>query len=801
MVTFASPGPAEPGDELLYDSRPEFRQQLRTVVDHVVASAMTPGRRGLTFGVYGAWGAGKSSALRVLRRELTKCGDQKGVAFTFTEYEAPAWETFNDARTSLAYGILQSLDASTLPHVQEALAGVMSHPLTAALPETADLARAIGFFRALVACPESPVVEHWIQQRVRQALAGPAPKAHVVFLDDVDRCGPSYTAALLIAMNAWDHVPDLPLFFFVAASRDHLLEALEEQALGSRTAEEAIEKYVHVDLEVPDFLTTPSEVATYQTGLATTVARSQGEADLLKQLLDEAALQPADSVLAPLVRLGSARLTPRRAKDRLNALLIEFQPTHVELDDDLRRDIKIWVIRTFWPNFWTYTLAPLLKGGPSEEWEDLRAYVTTLRDYGRLLLPLWNAEDDQLRSAQAAVAIMLERTPARGYADAPVRLAMYLSMSPPWQPPPDAVFESLTSSPPRAPTDENVDTVESDPQTQTHLLYLQAEAASDAGDHVSATTALVSFANIVRANPAAASASRIGNAALVAQRIGSYDLARDLHRRAVQRDPHHWNVVQNYVDFIVGRGLEADYDIAREQLARLADEGADHKPTRTAALALQLDGLTGASVREVARRTQEFATSLRANPNFEGFLRASELFPKYVDESVLTEITKAVAQAVEDDERLHLILRGYADTLARSNEGADELLAIDVYRFLLSSGLACQGASSDTSDLRHNLASLLSTQGFRANAIAIWRQIYRERPYDGQVRRGLAVALENASQEAAAAAVLQGKELPELPLTPQKLPSPFSDRPHWWRNLVSNSYAPCLPGLDGNGDS
>src|SRR5208282_689726 len=119
-----------------------------------------------------------------------------------------------------------------------------------------------------------------------------------------------------------------------------------------------------------------------------------------------------------------------------------------------------------------------------------------------------------------------------------------------------------------------------------------------------------------------------------------------------------------------------------------------------------------------------------------------------------------------------------------------EATAIDVYRYLLQTGMACALGNSSV-DVKHNLATLLAAQNYVNAAALLWEEAYRERATDQMIRRAFAFHLDRLDREGDAAKVLIGQELPELELTPEPVPDRFGPDHHpWWENLSVEEYPP-----------
>lgn len=401
---FVDPGPANIENEVLFEKRPDFLRNLQSIADHIARPAIVgqpfpP----MTFALYGRWGAGKSTALKRLKYEVQKrVADAKG-NFTWSDYDAPLWEQLPDVRGTLAYTIVRGMSPDSMARLIELLKRLAGDSVidSSVRDKDWDLNQALQFWRVLGHLPIAPpLLEEWMREIVGEVVGSsersdgqdqPSGKVHVVFIDDVDRCSKQFTANLLAATTYWSRGEQRNLFFVLAASREHLIESLRAHLpLGTSYPEQALEKYVHLSVEVPALLGSPGEVGVYIGRLVDQLASDDTIAPErlveLRGLVEESAKTYPESALAPLLRLGD-ELTPRTVKHRFNAFLAEFKPAEALVAGD----VKLWVLKAFWPDFWWKYLWNLPIGAeePDAEWERTVDVVTRLRDIGHGLLPFW----------------------------------------------------------------------------------------------------------------------------------------------------------------------------------------------------------------------------------------------------------------------------------------------------------------------------------------------------------------------------------------------------------------------------
>lgn len=863
MGVFISQSPAE-GD-VLFETVPGFMENLQVIAQHMAQPALTGQRSGpMTFAIYGQWGAGKSTALRRLEALVRDLAEDGGGVVTSSYYAAPLWQSTPNAQHTLAYTILREINPGA---IFSAFSGGERPALTGSEDEVTRFARLAEVFRdspalhqqwmvhisraldpdgqpGAAAAPASslpaPVVpggsargrarphggRGWWGGGPAGAADAPGPAepadlvpaagqprggspVHIVFIDDVDRCGRRFTAELLAATTFWDTPGQKNIFFVVAASEQHLLDSLSEHLpLGTHTPRQALEKYVHLGVSVPEMLTRPADVARYLVELCASVDSSMVTAeqlDELRELIRDSERDYPDCPLAPLLQTA-AGMTPRAVKHRFNTFLAEFRPPHGALDPVA---VKQWVIKAFWPDFWWRYLWPI---GRAEEFghEENRAidYLVELTEYGRKLLPLWGLGDAELRPALRYLA----QNDGLELRDVEPELVIYLAARPPWQPPPrGGPYHSLQAAGAlgghRA-EESDVDlanlgtqVARDAPENLVMLEQIMAENALGQGDLGEAAGHLRNIVHFVRQGLPAVAAPVVGNAALVAERMGLVPVARELHLAAHELDPAHANIIQNLVEFVIDNRQDDLYPTATQLLSRLSVAPDAHKPARTLALRAQLGELTGEPLEVRRANVERLLGLLEDNPTEEVLAQLFRVGTGLVDMATIRRACQRVTENAPDDAARYVLLRLYADFLARSDDRPDELEAVDLYRFLLSSGLACLPGAGDGAAMEvwHNLAALLGAIGQRQQAAVIWRWMYGTWPMDQRSRRAFAITLDALNLNSAAAAVLLGQALPEIELDAAPLPARMSDRDHWWEALPSSDYPPCL-GPAGPGD-
>ncbi|MGH7931441.1 MAG: P-loop NTPase fold protein, partial [Candidatus Binatia bacterium] len=652
-------------------------------------------------------------------------------------------------------------------------------------------------FSASMSVP--PALEDWLQDQLIGGLSkteGESPRAHVVFIDDLDRCEYDYNARLLAATNYWAGRAGFTVFFIIAASRDHVVRSLASQdSLTAALSGVALEKYIHVAIEMPNLLITRTEIANFVGSLFGQI-HERMRSSLETMLLRSAEKYP-DSVLAPLLQDGGNSCTPRAVKSRFNTFQTEFRPQspQAELTE---RTVKEWVIKAFWPSFWWGELRRLqlelppvhrLDAGSEptvgismvRERAQLLGRIKKIIEYGSHLMPLYDLTDDELRAALQSLA----RKDGVDVTDLDPRLAIYLAASP--------VFE-LPEEAPKISSPVVLDVGKERSRVDDEILghYVPSEAALARGDYDECLEHVHAIATLARTGRVSREiAVQIGNTAITARQLSQPELAVDLFHSAMRANPSNFAVKQNYVDLVVADQIESEYSQAEQVLGELRRDGAQHRPDRTDALDVRLRRLRREDIDADALLHEQLA-SVRAEPTIERLVQFLSLGAgDLISYGAVEEASQIVAARMRSDVDTYTVLRLLGDAMGTSSNRADEEKSADVYRYLLCTGLACASDATGASDVKHNLATILNSMGYRQAAAEIWREAYVERSGDPSVRRSFALCLQRLGFDAAATAALAGQRLPEFPLKAEALPVKFSKDGRWWEKLAIDSRDPC----------
>jgi hypothetical protein len=789
----------------LLEATQGLRDRLDRVCNHIVEAATeASSQRAMTFLVAGAWGTGKSSALKYLEEKVTESAGREVV---FARYQAPLYEASpGSVRASLLFEVIMALQDR--PGTANGLAKVGPGELVirailgndqGPLHQDADIRQELGriYTQRLLAealnnsVAAGMVLEHWLT-RYRELTSDPKVTT-VLLVDDLDRCkSTEFIKEVLVATNYWSYLTNH--FFVLAADEARIRQALAEHLVAAPTApDHGLAKYVHVTVNLPDVIPKGQAAAKLFRSYLNQVKVSTAFRDALNRHLDAA--DTSLSVLYPLLN----NCTPRMLKERFNSLA-------ATLGDN--ETVSNWVLKRAcleicWPAEFRSHIAPAELGEVAQV-----AWCQHLVTLGEA------AQNSSRNDIHAQEVTFIEMAKASGLVldNADPVLALYLAAAPAWttQTPGKAELSIAGLRPASGGTSAISDARESTPKLQvtdfrdlvdqsigvlsSEPLVARAEFLAEIariGDRQAALRTFDEVVSVLRTleKPVQEVAPAIGNAALRFASMGLFPQSVELHYHAVRANPRHANVCQNFVDFIIDHEVENLYDLAEELLERLMTdpEMQTWKPLRTRILRLNLDGLLG----NVANISDELdaLTSVVLGPDSQASTgELADLLP-LVREARRYELVEPICSAILAMEvgDLHAqteTLRLAADALATSSAAEDEEYAAALYIFMLSSGLIHQLARADRSDTLANLSSLYSSRGQEGPAaFLVWITVRGIDPFDEKpgLKTRLARSLNRLGFSEAAKDVLEDRVPAEFPARitfskPILPPSPKAER-------------------------
>lgn len=856
------------------ESTEHFGLDLDSIVELVTSGTAGSSVRGAVYAVYGGWGAGKSSAIETLKTRLKEIE-----GLSTSDYDARAWESEGNARLTVAYELLAGIHQAAPDGICGwvsacgARLGVDSQP-----PSVSDAGAFRQYLFEVLTASNWPVMERQATSAATELLSD--RQAHIVFVDDLDRCGTGFTCDLLAAANFWVSQPDLPVFFVVAVSKEHVLRALEEEPLGKKSPLESLEKYVHHSVTVPTFLTGSREVATFQVSLLKGHARAAHAPestglDRIRDLLSQSASgdERCSRLLWPVIEVGMEPVTPRRAVDRLNVLLRSYQHQGWASEED--QLVKEIIVSKYWPEFFGTIVRPLQLAGDTARTPDLssrRVVLQKLVSLGRLV-----EGDGESGDAEAYKRVAESIVRQAGVRPAPpvdLRLLRYLAMEPAWTldqfGPSQLIATGVDSSTPRLSlvpdilpgrgsstaasreSSEYVGSVgeilrhpgdrpeagpvredspvaplpsegppdipgasvglgdhEGDLSTALEEAYWRLDYSFQQGDRDQTEDVLRTIFDLVGPiqTPEPALAPTIGNIALTVEKMGLVDLARFLHLAAHRADPSHINVTQNLIEFALDAKQPDLYPNCAQWLAEI--DSSRHKPWRTALLRLRLSARFESFEVDTEAELRILLDRCADNKSVDDFvhvlvaLREVPEASTHVTPSMLSNLARDVVEASETTVTSYQTVRILADHLAASDASEDEDVALDIYCWLLRTGLPTSDARSECLEVQLNALALIASRGRHNNAVAAeLLRLHRENPEDIQIARRLARVLKRLGDDRNAVSLLQGRLVHEPSLEPpEKFHVPrVQDR--WWADLDfgEERLAPCALGFPCGAD-
>lgn len=793
--TLFSDRPVGLNGDLLWRNR-LIHEQINEIAQRVVAPLLdTPEATralgvsdSITFAVYGKWGMGKSSALQMLRErasELAKAGGADD-RIHFCTYLAPAYEFLpnNDVRTTLLMRIMTAL---TNDDPRQAVERFLPDALIATrepdiiVPAPGPSNQASWVMRSLQGVAETLVNLVGLDRVVMGFLQRVAPDARphvlVVMIDDLDRVQSSFMWKVLDAVQQFSAAENL--FFVLAVDHDQLRQTIQErfaQSEGATNPDFALEKYVQYAITVPDM-----------------------DQDRLRQLVQSLLERYAHSDQAAQALLnnpdflvyGLRERTPRSVKRCINTIRLDLARRLQGTTDPVQRQqiVKERILEYVWPTFHHQYFQSAKSG---DLWDTpYRAFLALESACKNFFM---TKDEDQFRFDMRRIA-----TETRiDWTALPLDLARYLGLQPHWFAGADKdmtpynirglLFGAVSAS---SNTPAPAPLTSSDIEADFLQLYYRGEAAEASGDRAEALRYVEEIYRLVMTNRRRFNKSHcptVGNAAITAEKFGAIDLALKMYELAKELDPEHSNNLQNFLDFIVTKRVDEQYELAQQLLEKLkTPPHSAFRPERTLALEAQLMGLLGSSLtiapETIAQLVEEFQ---QAPDDRRKYISLMSFLDQVGDTAKMREATRLYYTHALTPETRYLAIRGLADMLAASQNENDAFEAIEMYRYLLAAAEHFQSDDSDRADTLHNLASVYYRLDFDDYAGDLWFQAYKLRPADSSIRKSYSHYLLRARRPDLAAKVAEGAplEVKEPILQPhvKDLPASFldADFDRWW---------------------
>ncbi|AYF77859.1 P-loop ATPase [Nocardia yunnanensis] len=234
---------------------------LATVVDAVVGALHAPGLDPVTVGLHGPWGAGKSSALHLLRQKLSGTPGYLVIHLDPWEFD----DQF-DVRGTVVAEVLQEIVATyAYSHdgVQKLWTRIRDSRVAAAVARGVIFSDTDKLIERLT--PAASKDSHGMagfRDEFTTLLDDLADlRRIVVLIDDLDRCLPDAVTATLEAIKLFLSVPKMS--FVLAADkemvRSSIAASLDASGRGDLFAERYLEKIVQVPFSLPQMSSADAE--------------------------------------------------------------------------------------------------------------------------------------------------------------------------------------------------------------------------------------------------------------------------------------------------------------------------------------------------------------------------------------------------------------------------------------------------------------------------------------------------------------------------------------------------------------
>jgi len=249
-------------------------------------------------------------------------------------------------------------------------------------------------------------------------------------------------------------------------------------------------------------------------------------------------------------------------------------------------------------------------------------------------------------------------------------------------------------------------------------------------------------------------ADLVGNCAIEAESEGLLELAEDMYKAAIERDPQHINNRQSYVSFLLDHRSSQSW--ALDEAGRLLDqlEATSDRRERTRALRLQ-----SIAVRE-SGDSLDFGAALESL--FEGEKQPSlrELAPvlsvavRMHRLDIIEKIVNEFGSRFSDSDQ-KILKRALADAYAQSEDTKLMRQAVAIYKELDQEG-------DSSPQMLHNLATVvfqLEDDGWQDDAMSYWTRAYEHLQGEDRVQAPFAQFLVRIGKAHEAERVIKGEPL------------------------------------------
>ncbi len=802
--SYLSDRPVGTVNDSLWGEGSIIRKQIRGISQRIVSPLSTvssklseQGSDSMTFAIYGHWGMGKSSALRMLKEEVLQLAEKNPTIdvgqIKVCEYIASAYQSFEsdaqiglDARVTLAQRIFTTLAGEEGEALQQFLGEAIAIGANV-LPDGVDPRRSSGSNYILTQVVKALIKLMDFDSVIRKRMQSPDGKSYVllVLIDDLDRCTTNFVWQILNFIQQLSEVPNL--FFVLAVEQEHLKNTVKKHSLHNAETptdpDFALEKYVQHTISVPDMS---------ETGLQVYVEKLLGDSPnsldytgvvgnvIIKnvQFLDDG-LRAAS---------GERRLTPRSVKRCLNTISLDLQERFklATTPTEQQKVLKQRILEFVWFPFYQHYFFPIVmrdkRKNMGRMFEDLEEACAAfkLNENGAMLR--FNLESISTRYKFWDTELDLVK-------DVTHSLARYLGNAPFWFYKPAG--EKLEEDEPEQVEAEQFAQAGMSFEDRFQNYYIHSETGEATGNRIESLTAANQMLTLILSNRDHFNkrhAPQVGNIAINAERFGVADLAEKLYELALDLDPDHSHNIQNYVDFIVKQKVTHLYPRARDLIRELkSPKHAKYRLDRTLALEAQLNNEepeSGDGDRIDPEEVKRIVNTFLQDPSSrQRYVSVMSLLDAVQDFETMRIVARASYSVTTNENDRYITLRGLADTLAAAPEERNEKEAMDIYRYMREHFTSIR-SRPEYPDMLHNYATLLYKHDYDDEAGRMWFEAYKDKPGSMGIRRAYGLYLLRAEQPELARLVTEGQPVLEMKLQPtiKPLPERFLDEEieRWW---------------------
>lgn len=809
---FLDDRPVSLSRDILWGQENPLRRQIARIAQTITLPLVElDSGTSITFAVFGRWGMGKSSTLNMLIDQVKafakeNVGDEAGARIKVSHFSSPIYEA-EFASKSAPRSALQSLIQGLIESILDGEKADATYWIMEQIPNANIEAMAVLGEGKVTETNEFRVMklalERWVQSAMRSTwligrvisdfLQGQRKDGNkvdsqvcIVLIDDLDRCGDEFVWQVLNAVQQLSNINNV--FFIMAVDPDKLRKTVQQQSLiqievDPEQNDFALEKYVQHSINIPEM--SLDGLRKFMEGLSSAL-----QDDSIRALNDN----------PNLVYHGLRVRTPRSVKRLINAIRLEVQeylkqePLPSSTETSLF--IKKRILEYSWPDFYKIYYVPAERG------EELgsAAYLgfTSLE-----------SACEQFTNDQNEYRLRFElgQIPGNAFGSISRGLATYLGQKP-------SFFGSEARSVP-VPKGNPLDSVLNS-QQQSNLvqamdisnhfdrLYYELESAQALRNRTEVqrlSDRIIQFVqgneNYFKQNPRSV-ASRLGDIGGYLAQIpdvirsaNAFELAFE-YPTAV--DNHYVNNVLRYCALIVVNEVQPLYPRFQELLATLDDpryasmERNRVEQLRAGFMLIVAKQGGSAANPQIEAQMQKRLHQFEANPTdqtqFATLMAYYASIRNYAGTRTVAKIRYAITN---EPDAAYTVLRLLADGVNASTDAAEEMEALELYRFILRHVL-CRSpeAVDDEADILYNYGVNLYKYDWDDAAGEAWFRAYKLKPEDEQIRRAYARYLSHARRPDLALKASQGEpldiETPILIPTQKQLPERFvpDDYDIWW---------------------